>query len=308
MTNKQLIKRIEICTEQGLNVMGRAPLIISASRATDIPALQLTWFLEQWNKGYFIRINPINRKPYYISTKNARIVVFWTKNGERLLQLNDSIPLPYYVHYTVNDYEPEGWEPNIPDLQTRIKNFIQLSQKIGKERVIWRFDPILPVPNAPFDVLIERMVNIGSKILPFTQRFVFSFGTINNYPKPKKRMVELIKPKENLELDFNYSSASLLLNKLVPVIENWKTQYPDLRVGYCAPQYDFISNKVESSKCIDLELVSTILDDSNLFKQSQTNNFKLKDAMQRKNCGCCWSADIGKYNTCTHGCVYCYAT
>ena len=138
--------KIRILTDNGKQVEASAPIIISASRSTDIPAFYAKWFFNRLAKGYCVWYNPFNQQPIYISFKNCRVIVFWTKNPKPILpylHILDEMGIHYYFQVTLNDYVNEGFEPNIASVDERVDTFKQLSQKIGKERIIWRFDPLI---------------------------------------------------------------------------------------------------------------------------------------------------------------------
>ena len=159
--------KITIATHSGETIEAMAPVIISASRSTDIPAFFAKWFINRLEAGYCVWYNPFNQKPSYISFAQCKVVVFWTKNPKPLIPLLyelDERGIRYYFQFTLNDYEKEGFEPNVPSVAQRIETFKELSKLIGKERVIWRFDPF---------TLIELLVttaqqNCFSKIKKYT--------------------------------------------------------------------------------------------------------------------------------------------
>ena len=120
-----------IIRDNGEVVEGVAPVIISASRSTDIPAFFARWFINRLAKGYCVWYNPFNQQPMYISFKNTKAVVFWTKNPEPIIQYLpelDAKGIHYYFQYTLNDYEVEGFEPNVRPLEERIETFKNLSK------------------------------------------------------------------------------------------------------------------------------------------------------------------------------------
>ena len=114
--------KIKIITESGDQVEAQAPIIISASRSTDIPAFYAEWFVNRLKVGYCVWYNPFNQQPIYVSFKNCKVVVFWTKNPKPLiplLKILDEKGIHYYFQFTLNDYEKEGFEPNMPTLEKR---------------------------------------------------------------------------------------------------------------------------------------------------------------------------------------------
>ena len=138
--------KTKIGIQSGEVVEAQAPLIISASRSTDIPAFYADWFVSRLKEGYIKWKNPFNGVPLYVSFQNARLIVFWSKNYKPMMKhldyLNDK-GLNYYFQFTLNDYDAEKLEPQVPNVQARINTFIELSEKVGKEKVVWRFDPLI---------------------------------------------------------------------------------------------------------------------------------------------------------------------
>ena len=123
-------------------------MILSASRRTDIPAFYSPWFLNRLKQGFLYVRNPFNEKLVYrVSLKNDVLdfIVFWTKNPFNMLPLLkdlDKFNIPYYFLFTVTSYGSE-LEKSLPLKTTIMKTFKRLSDLIGKERVVWRYDPIL---------------------------------------------------------------------------------------------------------------------------------------------------------------------
>lgn len=116
----------------------QAPVIISASRATDIPTFYSDWFISRWEAGYIKWMNPFNNQPLYVSFKNVRAVVFWTKNPRPMFKyldyMDQNIP-NYYFQFTLNDYDQEHFEAKVPKLESRIEAFKELSQRLGKKEL-----------------------------------------------------------------------------------------------------------------------------------------------------------------------------
>ena len=111
-------EKIQIKNDDGEEVTATAPVIISASRATDLPGFYGDWFIDRLRKGYLVKRNPRNPKiTEYVSFSNTRLIVFWTKNPKpifKYLEVIDQMGIGYYFQYTLNDYEKEGLEPNLP--------------------------------------------------------------------------------------------------------------------------------------------------------------------------------------------------
>lgn len=121
-------------------------MIINASRRTDIPAFYSDWFLNRIKEKFVLVPNPFN--PGMISRIDLNpalvdCIVFWTKNPTPMLSRLDELQdYKYYFQFTLNPYGKE-LENNLPDITGRIETFKRLADTIGREKVIWRYDPIL---------------------------------------------------------------------------------------------------------------------------------------------------------------------
>ena len=171
----------EITTDAGERVAARTPVIVSASRATDIPACYADWFFERLRRGYVARINPFDGRRSYISFARTRAVVFWSKNPRpllpRLAELRER-GIHCYVQYTLNDYEDEGLEPHLPPLEERIDTFRRLAEYLGRGLVVWRFDPLLLTDCLGTEELLRRAERIGDSQRAADEKLVFSFAAI----------------------------------------------------------------------------------------------------------------------------------
>lgn len=326
--------KIKIQTSLGETVEASAPIIISASRSTDIPAFYAQWFINRLRAGYVVWYNPFNRQKTYVSFKRCKAIVFWTKNPKPLIPLLhelDQRGIKYYFQFTLNDYVNEGFEPNVPSVEERIETFRELSSKIGKDRVIWRFDPLIVTPTiSPRDLLI-KIWNIGNKLKGLTDKLVFSFVDISGYRKVQNNLVKETNQfsKESIE-NAEMTSAQMdeIASGLAKCRDRWVSEGWNITLATCGEQVDLDKYGIEHNRCIDGELMKRIwsddkellyylnygeLPEKNLFglvldfNRPPLSHQKMKDKGQRKLCGCMVSKDIGMYNTCRHLCVYCYA-
>lgn len=324
-------ERVTLKRDNGEIVEASAPVIISASRSTDIPAFYAKWLLNRLDKGYCTWYNPFNQKPMYISFKNTKVIVFWTKNPEPMIQYLpelDKRGIHYYFQVTLNDYEAEGFEPNVPALEQRIETFKRLSTLIGKERVIWRFDPLVLTETLTPRKLLTKIFHIGNKIKGYTDKLVFSFIDVRAYRKVQNNLVKetLFFTKENVETaEPTGKLQEELVEGLAKLREHWKSEGWNLELATCGEEVDLKKCDIKHNRCIDGELMERIFsDDKELIYYLRTGKLpepdlfggipeppavgkNLKDKGQRKVCGCMVSKDIGMYNTCRHFCVYCYA-
>ncbi|MCX8093631.1 MAG: DUF1848 domain-containing protein [Candidatus Goldbacteria bacterium] len=278
------------------------PEIISASRATDIPAFYSDWFLNNFKKGYIKWKNPFSGKENYISFQNTRVIVFWSKNPEPIidkLKYFDSKKINYYFLITLNDYEKEGLEPFIPELNKRIETFIKLSKLIGKEKVLWRFDPVIIGGDLNVPEIIKRIKKIGDKIHTYTEKLIIGFVDIMKYKKVQRNFK---KAGKNIYRELNNKEMEDIAVGLQNINKNW-----GLVIATCSEPVDLSKYNIKHNKCIDDELMKRLFStDKKLIDFLSQKN--LKDAGQRKECGCIKSKDIGMYDSCNHRCVYCYAS
>lgn len=323
--------KIFITNDMGEQIEAIAPVIVSASRSTDIPAFYAKWFFNRLAKSYCAWYNPFNQQKMYISFSKCRAIVFWTKNPKPImpyLHILDEMGIHYYFQVTLNDYTKEGFEPNVPSVEKRIETFKNLSDTIGKEKVIWRFDPLIITSTIGPRELLTRIWNIGNKLKGYTNKLVFSFVDVKAYRKVQNNLVKetVFFTKEDVEnAEANYAQRIEIVQGLKKIRDAWHDQGWDVEMATCAEDIDLEKYGIEHNRCIDGELMKRIFaDDEELvyylhtLKWPERDMFgnlppipnkvrKVKDAGQRKICGCMVSKDIGMYNTCRHFCVYCYA-
>jgi DNA repair photolyase len=322
--------KIKIITDYGEQVEAQVPIIISASRSTDIPAFYAKWFISRLKAGYCIWYNPFNKQQMYVSFKNCKVIVFWTKNPIPLISYLNELEergINYYFQYTLNDYEKEEFEPNVPVLALRIETFKKLSTLIGKDKVIWRFDPLILTNEITPRTLLTRIWHIGNALKGFTNKLVFSFVDIK-YRKVQNNLIKETKSftKENLDIaEPSQEQIIEIVEGLVKMREAWAKDGWNISMATCAEDVDLDKYDIEHNRCIDGELMKQIfsndtdlvyylnygkLPEKTLFGDESSVSLKpvnMKDKGQRKICGCMISKDIGMYNTCSHYCVYCYA-
>lgn len=314
----------------GQLVSAQAPVIVSASRSTDIPAFYADWLFDRLEKGYSAWTNPFNGVRSYVSYKDTRFIVFWSKNPHPLLRHLDTLKelgIKCYVQYSLNDYEKEGLEKGVPQLSFRIDTFKKLVEKLGVGGVVWRFDPLVLTDDISIDNLLTKVEKIGNALHGYTEKLVFSFADIDVYKKVKKNLIN-----DNINyIEWTEEQMRYFAKQLVKLNEKWHYS-----LATCAEKIDLAG--VEHNKCIDDELIiKRAWQDPVLMKflnvdieLIQQDLFSLesklpvgaipldqshyairkkfhRDKGQRKFCGCIISKDIGQYNTCPHLCEYCYA-
>lgn len=323
----------KIPRENGELVDMQVPILVSASRSTDIPAFYADWFFHRLDvAGYSAWTNPFNGVRSYVSYQNTRFIVFWSKNPKPLseyLPILERRGIGCYIQYSLNDYEQEGLEKSVPPISQRIETFKQLVDQLGIGRIIWRFDPLVLTDKISIDALLAKIENIGSQLHGYTEKLVFSFADILSYRKVQSNLT-----KANISyLDWNDELMCEFAKKLANLNKKWGYE-----LATCGEKIDLSQFGVKKNHCIDDNLIirlahedkvlmdylkvkikpipqpdlfgiteqlpeDAILLPGNLYAVHGDN----KDKGQRHFCGCIKSKDIGEYNTCIHGCEYCYA-
>lgn len=227
MANKLFPQKKQITLDNGESAEAICPIVVSASRSTDIPAFYISWFMQRLKAGYSLWHNPFGGKSY-VCYDDTRFIVFWSKNPKPLLQplpkLQGKSPLDYlkergiacYIQYTLNDYRNEKYEQGINEtLDGRIETFKKLVDKLGKGAVIWRFDPLILTDRLDVDCLINKVKNIGEQLKGYTEKLVFSFIDIMNYAKVsanlKRNNIHWVDWTHEQMIDF--SEKLVLMNK-----------------------------------------------------------------------------------------------
>lgn len=294
--------------------MATAPVIVSASRATDIPAFYAPWFVGRLRKGYLRWQNPFSGAKQWISFAKTRAIVFWTKNPAPILPYLPEIEhmgFQFYFQFTLNNYQNEKLEPFLPPISQRIATFQELARRIGKEKVLWRFDPLILQQSIDCQTLLERITDIADQLSQATQKLIFSFADIEKYNKVKRNI-----QNKNLKIrEFSQQEK----NRFATQLSQLNRQKWQFELAACAQPEDFSLLGIRPNACIDAQLLVRLFPHDSelmqflayqprLFSENQYKPAKkLKDKGQRKHCRCIVSKDIGQYNTCPHLCTYCYA-
>lgn len=269
-------------------------MIISASRRTDVPAFYSDWFMNQIRKGKFLRKNPYNGNILETNVEDVKCIVFWTRNANQMLKKGylkelDDLGIPYYFQYTITGYKKELEKRTLHPLKA-IDNINTLADSIGGNKIIWRFDPIVISQYTPVEEIIRLHGKIGDNIHNDINENVISF--LDDYKKTGANLK--LAGVESQDLLNMSEELNQVLNG---ISENAKRN--SLNVTTCAENIDLEKYGIKKGKCIDGDFIQ---------KQLGVKVSKAKDQGQRKECGCVKSVDIGLYDTCIHGCEYCYAT
>lgn len=319
--------------ENGELVDMQVPVLVSASRSTDIPAFYADWFFHRLNvAGYSAWTNPFNGVRSYVSYQNTRFIVFWSKNPRPLLEylpILEQKGIGCYIQYSLNDYEAEGLEKNVPPIAQRIDTFKMLVERLGKGHVIWRFDPLVLTDAISIDSLIDKIDRVGDQLLGYIEKLVFSFADIVSYRKVQSNLQKA----QIRYLDWNETQMREFAAKLADLNKKWNYE-----LATCGEKIDLTEFGIKKNHCIDDDLIIRLahhdkvlmdylgvtihpMPQPNLFGETEqlpagaivlsNGTYAVhgdnRDKGQRQFCGCIKSKDIGEYNTCVHGCEYCYA-
>jgi len=271
-------------------------LIISASRRTDIPTFYSTWLINRVREGFCLVSNPINpRQITRVSLLPSAVdaFVFWSKNPKPMLKFLgefDSRGFVYYFQYTLNDY-PRAFEPSVPDINSRLDTFRALSNRLGSKRVIWRYDPIIISSATNYSFHTSTFRRLAYALRGLTRRVVIS--TVDLYRKTGKRMAKLTSRCDTRRMEMQRDSPEIL--EMLSNIAKTASSV-GMTPFSCAEKHTW--SGIQAGACIDHELIKSIGGHSS----------PKKDPGQRINCRCVISRDIGKYDSCIHGCPYCYST
>lgn len=225
----------------------------------------------------------VSRVP--LKREDVDCIVFWTKNPAPMVCRLDALrEYMYYFQFTLNPYDGD-LELNLPQRNMRVDTFRQLADMIGPERVVWRYSPVVLGSKYSEGFHMDAFGQLAESLHGYTQRCMLSF--LDMYPKIGRSMAkrDIVEPGRQSKIQLARSFAK-------------SGKSTEIEVLCCTEQMDLSGYGVRDGKCIDGELVERITGGHFRFH---------KDKGQRPGCGCVESADIGAYDTCVHGCLYCYA-
>lgn len=262
-------------------------MILSASRRTDIPAFYSEWFIHRLRERFVLVPNPYHAKQLSrlsFSPETIDCIVFWTKNAAPLLPRLDEMEKlgyeNYYFEYTLTPYGADIEKQLCPKTEA-IRTFQQISDRVGPRRIDWRFDPILLGGDITETCIFERFETLARQLAPYTERCIISFIDIYRHLPPVFQALSA-------------ETTDLIARHLAQIAAAYR-----LPLYACGESRDYSRYGILPAACIDKEKIEKILGCTLQIR---------KDSGQRALCRCMESIDIGVYNTCRHGCTYCYAT
>jgi hypothetical protein len=268
-------------------------MIISASYKTDIPAFYGKWFINRLSAGYCKTINPYGGQIYQIGLKREDVdgFVFWTKNLGPFITKLDAIRelgYPFIVQYTIHAY-PRTFEYSVVDATRSISHMKDISKTYGPKIAVWRYDPILFTSITPYDYHIKNFETLASELEGTTDEVVISFAQIY-----KKTQNNLNLASDKLGFTW-YDPDDVIKGNLATELAGIAKEH-NMQLTMCS-QRRFLTKGVKEAGCIDARRLSDVAGFS----------IRAKLKGNRPECGCYESIDIGEYDTCPHGCIYCYA-
>src|SRR6056297_692027 len=260
--------------------------IISASRRTDIPAFHGKYFLKAVKNGWIEVPNPFNNKKYKVSLRPEDVgaIVFWSRNYRPFLQILHKIRNIYQdkflFHFTITGYLGKAktiLEPKVPELEESLKCIKKLAKEFGKEKIFWRYDPVIFSNLTDFQERLVRFEAIINRVRPYVARCYFSY--IDIYNKVKRRLERID------ELRLMDPNSDVLINfarELKQIADTY-----ELPIFTCCEESIRPYTDIEKGHCIDADYLS------HLFSEVK---FTKKINPTRSGCGCYDSRDIGAYN------------
>lgn len=267
--------------------------IISVSRRTDIPAFYGNWFMGRLKEGFAGVVNPFGGQRYIVSLRPEDVVcfVFWSKNFTPFienLKIIDRLGYKFYFNYTVTGL-PSVFESNL-NKQSAIETLKLLSEMYSPVHINWRFDPIIISNNCNCDFYIKSFKELISQFAGHVKRCYFSFVT--EYGKVKRNFEELKNSEGIVTIDTSEQFKIDLANELAQIAANF-----GIRMFSCCGDY-LLTDIIGKAHCIDGAVIEQLF---------YPEGLQYIEKPTRKECGCTESTDIGTYDTCPHGCIYCYA-
>jgi len=261
-------------------------MVISASRRTDIPAYYTPWLLHRMREGYCLTTNPMNRTQIRrVDLREAEAFVFWTKNPLPLLDHLDVFrDRVYYFQWTMTSYGKD-LEPNVPQKsKVLIPAMQELARRIGKERIVWRYDPILISEKYSPDYHIRYFERMADRMYDSMDGCVISF--LDPYTKIQSAMKRLGFREPNAE------EVAQIAESLARIAKE-----RGIRLTTCSETMDLTPYGIGHGACIDGQ---------RLIRLGYQGKIT-RDRNQRPACLCASAVDIGAYCSCPNGCRYCYA-
>lgn len=265
--------------------------IISASRRTDIPAFFTDWFIKRLKQGSVLVKNPYSGRVQEASLLPAHVhsIVLWSKDFRPLLRRIEEVERHapnLFFHFTITGI-PKALEQQTPDVKEAIEDFIFISKRYSPEHIIWRFDPVVITNRLPFEFYEDSFARLAAALKGHAEECYFSFM------EPYKKVLRNFgKYTDHTLVELSTENKQEYAGRLSAIAKK-----NSMRLAACCNEY-LVNENIEQARCIDGERLARLCGDMDL---------SAKPAPTRTGCGCAQAIDIGSYDTCAHGCLYCYA-
>lgn len=268
--------------------------IISVSRRTDIPAFYGDWFMKRINDGFVGYLNPFGGQKKIISLKHEDVIafVFWSKNFTPFmnnLMLLKEMDYKFYFNYTITGL-PNIFECNLVEKDEAINNLIELSNLFSPKHINWRYDPIVLSSMTDYNFHLNNFEEMCMKLNGFVERCFFSFAI--QYGKVKRNYDKFQKENSIFFSEPEISVKQKLSEDLASIAKMY-----GIKMYTCCGDI-LLSDRILKAHCVDGQIIKELY---------SLDGLTIKESPTRKECGCTSSTDIGVYDSCPHGCIYCYA-
>jgi len=286
----QEARRFIVSSSRKHEVQELMPQVISASRRTDIPAFYADWFVNRLKAGFAFVQHPFTRMLFRVSLRpeDVSTIIFWSKNFAPILNRLERIEQTtknLFFHFTIT--ANKALEQRVPDFQDAVQDYIYLAKRFSPEQIIWRYDPICVTDKLSIEVFEEQFSQCADLLKGHTRKCIISF--INPY---KKAVNNLKKFANQALLDLSSGDKRKYVLRLAERANKYGIQL------FACCNDELVSETIKKARCIDGQYLSAVFN----------AHIDTRAASSRKECACTKSMDIGAYDTCAHGCLYCYAT
>ena len=260
-------------------------MILFASGRTDIAAFYSEWLINRLKEGYIDVRNPFNKNLVSrILLSEVDLIFFCTKNPIPILDKINRININTYFHITLTPYKKDI-EPSLPSKKEMIKSIKELSNRIGKENIVIRYDPVFISEKYNLDYHKRAFESLCASLEGYVSKIVISF--LDEY-KNVKNHYSLLKYQKLEEQDYKEIGLSF----------SQSARAHHLEVFTCFEDHNLIEYGFAQGECMSKELAARL---TNKIYETKWN------VRKEKKCHCVSMVDIGEYNTCKHYCAYCYA-
>ncbi|MDP6603243.1 MAG: DUF1848 domain-containing protein [Rhodospirillales bacterium] len=268
-------------------------MIISASYKTDIPAFYGTWFMNRLDAGFCRVVNPYGGPPFTVSLRPAEAdgFVFWTRNLRPFtaaLEEISSRSYPFVVQMTITGY-PRALERSTVDPAAAVCDLRQIAQAFGTRAAVWRYDPIVITSLTPAAWHRDRFAALAGALAGSVDEVVVSF--VHLYRKTTANLGRAARESGFEWRDPAAAEKRALIQDLAAIADDHA-----IALTVCG-QPELTGGPITQSRCIDAIRLGEVAE----------RPLRARARAQRGTCACWESKDIGAYDSCPQGCVYCYA-